>query len=400
MYIVSLDENDRQSGDSYVCKKGINTKPNPANYLDEWSSDITRMDEGFHLRNLKRKRDPNDLYTQWDHMSNLYFRFAIIPANARVKSEWISYDVILGDRYNLCDIKIIKLLIKNNIEINESFIRLISTSGYPDLVSNVLRALRFLKDNGYIDKCPDHMIDIISNNGMVEILEWWLNESEVPLIYTKFSMDFRQNFSNIDQKRFIDVLDWWFKSGLELKYSEECFYYAIMNGFIDVLKWWKNSKLPVKNNFLLNLASMYGHVDILNWLVSESAFSLKYTVCAMDSASDEGHVAVLDWWLKSGFKLKYSKRSLDSASASGHVAVLDWWVNSGLPLRYSKQSLNQASYNGHINVLEWWKKSGLHMKYSKRANTTKGYGRGFYVVSDNVLQWWIDNGFSIKSSTV
>ncbi len=48
----------------------------------------------------------------------------------------------------------------------------------------------------------------------------------------------------------------------------------------------------------------------------------------MDLASENGHIAVLDWWLTNAPELHWSEESMDKASKHGHVAVLDWWASS------------------------------------------------------------------------
>jgi hypothetical protein len=50
----------------------------------------------------------------------------------------------------------------------------------------------------------------------------------------------------------------------------------------------------------------------------------------MDLASKNGHVEVLDWWLKRGYRLRYSTSSMDWASENGQMDVIDWWRQSSL----------------------------------------------------------------------
>jgi hypothetical protein len=80
----------------------------------------------------------------------------------------------------------------------------------------------------------------------------------------------------------------------------------------------------------------------------------------VDLASQYGHVNVLDWWrTKSELELKYSDYAMVWASSNGPAAILDWWAKSGLELRYSRLAIEKAKANGHVAVLEWWAKSGL-----------------------------------------
>jgi hypothetical protein len=142
-----------------------------------------------------------------------------------------------------------------------------------------------------------------------------------------------------------------------------------MYGFISILKWWKNSGLELKYTAnAMDWASKNGHIDVLDWWLKESGLELKYTANAMDWASKNGHIDVLDWWLKeSGLELKYSESSMDWASKNGHVDTLNWWKENVDELKYSKSSIDWASMNGHVDVLKWWKKNVDELLYSEYA---------------------------------
>jgi hypothetical protein len=130
--------------------------------------------------------------------------------------------------------------------------------------------------------------------------------------------------------------------------------------------------LKTIKKFNLNITDVYiselckrGKVNILEWLF-DSGLELKYTSDALDwascngldLASCNGHVNVLEWWKNSGLELQYTESALNWASENCHINVLEWWKNSGLELKYTESVLNSASENGHVGVLEWWKNSG------------------------------------------
>lgn len=84
---------------------------------------------------------------------------------------------------------------------------------------------------------------------------------------------------------------------------------------------------------LLNLASKEGSIIALDILHTRKYN--RYSVDAIDNASANGHVHVLNWWKSSGHELKYSNRAMDSATMNERIDVLNWWVNSGLPLSFT-----------------------------------------------------------------
>ena len=142
--------------------------------------------------------------------------------------------------------------------------------------------------------------------------------------------------------------------------------YACRDGCIDVLNWWTDCSLVPAFDYshgAINWASANGHSNVLEWWL-KSNLELRYTRDAITWASTNGHSDVLEWWKKSGLKLMYNTDAIYYASCMCHVNALDWWKNSGLELKYNHNAIISAINHGHINILEWWKNSGLELKYT------------------------------------
>jgi hypothetical protein len=96
-----------------------------------------------------------------------------------------------------------------------------------------------------------------------------------------------------------------------------------------------------------------------------------YTEQAVDRASEEDCIESLELWLKwnrnYGLELKYSKYAINTASANCNIDVLEFWKESKLPLLYSEKAIDRASSKLHLHILEWWFSSGLELKYSDAA---------------------------------
>jgi len=142
-------------------------------------------------------------------------------------------------------------------------------------------------------------------------------------------------------------------------------------------------------------ASLLGRAHVLDWWLARFGPNGKliYNKDAIDGACGNGHVAVLDWWKRSGLPLEYSEASLEHASAIGNIPVLDWWKHSGLPLRIGRV-MESASGAGHLDVLEWWYTSKLDFKYDRNA---------LFNASCNgrveVLDWWLQSGLQMIFDT-
>jgi hypothetical protein len=157
----------------------------------------------------------------------------------------------------------------------------------------------------------------------------------------------------------------------------------------NVLDWLINNNLQIKDsNYTLDYIPYHHfYTKIYGWFIDNN-LPLKYSMNAINYASSNGNVNILEWWKQSGLELKYSEHALDWASENNHIDVLNWWLNSKLSLKYTKDAMDYASNRGHINVLDWWFNSGLELKYSKIVLCNISYDNTFCVNHNNVIDWW------------
>jgi hypothetical protein len=59
--------------------------------------------------------------------------------------------------------------------------------------------------------------------------------------------------------------------------------------------------------------------------------------------STSGHINVLDWFHNSEYEFKYSIYAIDHASDAGHVNVLEWFHNFEYEFKYSDNAINYAA---------------------------------------------------------
>ncbi|KAJ3034473.1 hypothetical protein HDV00_004996 [Rhizophlyctis rosea] len=233
----------------------------------------------------------------------------------------------------------------------------------------------------------------------------------------------QQALCSAARKGNLAVLDWWRESklltrrywsddivteasacgnrnGLKLHANDvrESLEAACKNGKVQILEWWtrhggKNDIHWCKTYGLsVDETSGAGHGHILQYLHTNS-IRFSYTDLAIDLASANGHIPVLNWWKHSGLPLKYHDMLL-LASINNHISVLDWWAKPGDP-KWNRRKINAdtdgmrrlidaVSRRGHVGVLEWWKKKKWKLAWSEKA-----YGRE---VPYEMKKWWAESG--------
>ena len=160
------------------------------------------------------------------------------------------------------------------------------------------------------------------------------------------------------------------------------------------------NKLYFKKN-KIDYASAIGDELYLNeWLNSNINSKKKfigsdsdYSSNAIDNASSNGKINILNWWLKNqkeyGLELKYTEKAINLASKFDTIESLEWWVKSNLELKYDHNAIDYASNGYKIKTLEWWRNSiekyGLKFKYTSDAIDNAKLEEGKLL---NLIKWW------------
>ncbi|KAK2613036.1 hypothetical protein QQS21_000965 [Conoideocrella luteorostrata] len=152
----------------------------------------------------------------------------------------------------------------------------------------------------------------------------------------------------------------------------------------DLFKAFDGTTLPT------NASAYYPRMDVLDFWKQSKWFREKhiYDAEAVDIASKNGQVHILDWWWRrSGLPLRYTETALEQASGRGHLLVLEWWRDAAaqdeeIVLRPGR-SLLWASQHGQADVLKWWDASGIPIAHGDAvAKVASRWGQ------DQVLETW------------
>jgi hypothetical protein len=351
MYIIFLDENS-------IYDNCIKLKPglNISEFDDYCDYDIERG--GFYCINVK-----SDIVIYNNMMCSV-----IIPTDAIIINMddgcCLSNKIILGDKYYLFDMKTTKLF---NIPINSDYI--IRACYYGDV--NILDQLINLGYSSIFNnsRLSKRALAKASIKGHINVLNWWKDFIPEHIYISE------ETLCLASQSGQIEVLEWW-DSVVKIKGHnitvEQCLINnesCCWNGdnVIKVLEWWRNCHTTPLNN-LLDFLSYIGnknHLVSLKKSLKKSLKSFEYTSDALDNASANYNIQVLQWWFNSGLPLKYTEKAIDKASEYGFVEVLEWWVKTNLSLKYTEKAIDLAVKNDHRDVLECWIKSNLPLKYSE-----------------------------------
>lgn len=150
--------------------------------------------------------------------------------------------------------------------------------------------------------------------------------------------------------------------GLDMKKNTKLVDKASEVGDIEFLNMWRNSDLfsiiPYSSR-AIDHASKNGHVNILKWWF-KSGLSLKYTELAFDWACDFGRESVVKLWIDSGFNILWSRYAKEKASENKHNNILNMIkVLKMNEIKNGKQNYNYLIQPSQIkkcenNLIKYW----------------------------------------------
>ena len=226
--------------------------------------------------------------------------------------------------------------------------------------------------------------------GKTEILEYWRTS---PTFLTKeYSVEAMDNASRTNSVR---ALEWWYNSGLPLKYTEAALEQASSQGHLPVLQWWKEHS---RYRTAATVAVTPGEEKDMSKGLRES---LKLKVGkSITYATQSGCLPAIKFWVESNIPFSHEDTVAKIASHHGHTDILDYWrALRGEKMLFDNQVLVGPTKMGHANVLEWWKRSGLRVEY-KTCDIEEALEDGVEGEKGNsVKRWWAMNGLNLGVGT-
>jgi hypothetical protein len=264
-----------------------------------------------------------------------------------------------------------------------------------------------------------YLMDYASSAGRVDVLELWAkNTSDQDNIWKKHLKEIcsdcqyqtsllpysHQAIDKASENGHIDVLQWWFNRyifhGDQFKSSHMAIDRASERGRINVLEWWwwkkVNHDLEFRYHSAIDLASAKGQIDTLEWWFEKALYGqiFTYSTMAVDQAAINQHYHILEWWLvkKDLLDWKVTDRPIIYACQIGCLGILDWFFEKfclGLiNMQYDHTAIDSAISYGHLHVLQWFfdRRSAIPLEYAPHSR--------LIAVDKNhkhILQWWDDH---------
>lgn len=116
------------------------------------------------------------------------------------------------------------------------------------------------------------IVDHISRKGRVEMMQYlhdWCQSHDRPFLYNEPALDWASVCGHLQ------MVKWWFNSGLPLRYTEYAIDFALYEGHFDIVEYWQTKKDDIALKFSVGMFVDDDDDDeklekLLNWLSSDN----------------------------------------------------------------------------------------------------------------------------------
>lgn len=233
--------------------------------------------------------------------------------------------------------------------------------------------IKWLACNGYNIKIINGLVNYFSIHCNIDMLQWLLDND----LFGNYNDDAIDKIANNkDSDKRIACLNWWTKSGLELKYSSRLLRSAAMHDYVNIFQWIFDNGIEI-NIDLDSKDGDYYSVELIEWFISHDMkipwqVVIDNSYCYDDQLMNKIYKHCLD----TNQEFEYSEYALCMASWSGNMQILNWWSNSGLELLYNLKIIDYVISACSIDVIKWWLDSGLNFECDKQKITNTAISTG------------------------
>ncbi|ANB51121.1 hypothetical protein [Powai lake megavirus] len=202
--------------------------------------------------------------------------------------------------------------------------------------------------NSSLKLCYDNnLIKYCYNYGYIKVLDL-LKNYKLPIYNNSDLFDNGCHIFHIESELF-KIIKWWHNSGLELKYTNRFIDNLSIMGHTKIINWILDNNL--KFEYTTDALDYAKHVDMLEWW-KKSGFELKYTNMSIDRLGQYGYSEnILQWWFDSGLELRYTENSIKNALLYKNKILLKKWLLYPSAIKY--MLINQ---DPQPEITTWWHK--------------------------------------------
>jgi len=103
-------------------------------------------------------------------------------------------------------------------------------------------------------------------------------------------------------------------------------------------------KIYINQIYTIYINGVY-NTNILEWFKASKFGSGIDTEVAIDNATANRYIHILEWYKTSGLEFKYTTSTITCATHEGYTDVLEWFENSGFECVCTEDNINDASTN-------------------------------------------------------
>jgi uncharacterized protein with NRDE domain len=158
---------------------------------------------------------------------------------------------------------------------------------------------------------------------------------------------------------------------------------VVMDGHLDVLQWLRSQTPPCSwDERTSEAAAQGGHLEILQWLRSQTPPCPWSERTTSDAAAQGGHLEILQWLRSQTSPCSWDERTSEAAAQGGHLEILQWLRSQTPPCSWDERTSEAAAQGGHLEILQWLRSQTPPCAWDER--TSEAAAQGGHL---EILQW-------------
>ena len=152
------------------------------------------------------------------------------------------------------------------------------------------------------------------------------------------------------------------------------------------------------NNYALRYSALYGHLDIVKYLIDNGANLHDENDCALRFSAEHGHLSIVKYLIENGADIHANDDyALKLSAQCGYLNVVEYLIENGANIHAGNDyPLRWSAYDGHLDVVKYLMEKGADIHAANDFALLLSASRGHL----HIVKYLIENGANLHADNL